>query len=397
MPIILQSGASGGSCDLLVSDILACVSQDVRQVLSNSGTPAGDLALLIDYTNRISLEVLRFSRWKFLQSAPQLFVTLPGVTDYFVGVGSAPYGTANTELAISNIQSIKRDMVFNRSANKPLAKTDDPPLSISLQLPQRPLFWRNDVSSPYVLNVYPPPDANSEQTDVTPTGPIATNSVGGALLPRVYYVQTTFLDSTGGESLPSVESVYVVPAGQLLTLRSPALEIGGASGVLSVTCSDNTVINRWNAYISQGTPGVETLQATNTLGTDWTEPVTGVTTTGASTPSQYSLAPLGGYVVEFRYFQSRTPLIAPNQCVQVPGDYRDVMCAGVNWLAYKYLKKDDEAQIWKSVFERGKIEMIKDANLFPRDGEFIHPDPMAVHRSINTGIGLDSGQETSIA
>jgi hypothetical protein len=73
------------------------------------------------------------------------------------------------------------------------------------------------------------------------------------------------------------------------------------------------------------------------------------------------------------------------------------MCAGVNWLAYKYLKKDDEAQVWQQVYARGLIEMVKDSNLFPRDGEFIHPDPFATTKgNINTGVGLDSNMETSI-
>ena len=44
----------------------------------------------------------------------------------------------------------------------------------------------------------------------------------------------------------------------------------------------------------------------------------------------------------------------------------------------------------------GKVQMIKDANLFPRGEEYIRPDASTLVRQTTTGIGLDSGLETSL-
>jgi hypothetical protein len=41
------------------------------------------------------------------------------------------------------------------------------------------------------------------------------------------------------------------------------------------------------------------------------------------------------------------------------------------------LKKSDEAAIWKGEYEAGKREMIRDANLFPRE-DFVRPDYVAI-------------------
>lgn len=390
---------------------MECVSQDVRRVLNpNQGqTQIADSSLLLDYVNRISLQMLRFSRWQFLLSAPQAFVTVPGQTDYWYGpTGSAPLGTVDTGLNLSDVSVIKRDMVYVRGTSYPpqLSPTADPPTTVSLILPSRPLFWRNDVSTPGILNVYPPSDQNAFQQPPNPNGPIATFSAGGSLPLRTYYVKTTLYDSAGGESVTSLENLFVVPAGQLITIKSPVISLAGTSPMLSATCANGVVINHWNVYaagitgaqdLAQPSNNSETLQASNiAIGTDWTEPTSGLTTTGRNAPGTPTLSLLGGYIIEFRYYQQRAVVTAPDQILQVPDQYKDILCAGVNWLAYKYLKKDDEAQIWMQVYQRGLTEMVKDANLWPRDGEFIRPDPRAVTRSINTGVGLDSGMETSI-
>ena len=399
MPIIFQSGSSstGNGETTTVQQILNCTSQDVRQVLNpNTGvTQVGDTTLLTDYINRISLELLRFSRWTFLESAPQVFITQQGVTDYYIGAGGQPIGTANTALSLSDVQFIKEDAVYNRSTNKVLFRTDNPPLSYNLQLAQRPLLWRYDPTTPDTLNIYPIPDGNSQQRNIIPGGPVLTFAPGGSLPQRTYYLKSAFQDSLGGIGLPSVENSITIPANNLLTFHSPILEIEGCSGITSVTTSQQVTIASWNVYASAAT-NTETLQSSAiAIGTDWTEPTSGLVNTGAAPLGSSTLALLGGYLIEFRYFQARQPLVNLSDLLQIPDVYRDVVCAGVNWLAYKYLKKDDEAQIWKSVYDRGKIEMVKDKNLFPRE-DFVHPDPASIVRAWRNGVGLDSGIETSI-
>lgn len=117
-----------------------------------------------------------------------------------------------------------------------------------------------------------------------------------------------------------------------------------------------------------------------------------------ATPTLLNIYPPSdkAYTIDFRYYKIRVQLTADNQILQIPDDYKDVVCAGVNWLAAKYLDRMEDAQHWFSVYQAGKTQMIKDANLFPRDGEFVRPDAASTIRSTVTGIGLDSGQETSI-
>ncbi len=242
-----------------VQDIVDCTSQDIRKQLAASGADAN---IILDYTNRTSLDILRFSRWKFLLSGVLTFNTVVGEDAYFVGTGSVPAGSTDTTLGLSDILTIKQDSVMDRTNFRRLMRTDEAPLGSSFSQNAKPKLYRNDISTPSIVNIYPPAD--------------------------------------------------------------------------------------------------------------------------------------GVYAIEFRYFKIRQQLTALNQILQVPDDYKDIVCAGVNWLAAKYLSKDADAAHWFQVYQAGKTAMVKDANLFPRDGEFIRPDTTAVIRSTSTGLGLDSGLETSL-
>lgn len=386
MPIVSSSGLTTTTT---VQQIVNCVSQDVRAVLQNVSP---DLAILVDYTNRITNELLRFSRWRFLQSAPQIFLTTPGITDYFIGTGTAPAGTVNTNLGLSDVFTIRQGEFIDRSNFKRLGKTDRPPIGQVFTVPGRPKLWRNDVSTPNVINIYPPPNQNTFQ--FVPNAAITSSATGGALGIRTYYITLTFSDNVNGESTASIEQVITVPANMLVTITSPVLPV--TTDATTLLTATGPLIGTYNVYAST-TAGGERLQAaTIALGTNWTEPSTGLTTTGRVAPATNTLATLGGYIMEFNYFQNRLVLTDPSQVIQIPDTYKDVVCAGVNWLAFKYLEMDDNANIWRQVFEAGKTQMVKDAQLFPRGEEFIRPDATAVTYQTTTGIGLDSGLETSI-
>lgn len=99
---------------------------------------------------------------------------------------------------------------------------------------------------------------------------------GGSQGARTYYVQYTYVASSvntyAGQTLPSVEQTISVPANQLLYVTSPAAANGLAS---------------YNLYIS-ATQGGENLQTSGTnitIGIDWTEPVGGLSTGGATPPT----------------------------------------------------------------------------------------------------------------
>src|SRR5216684_3067789 len=99
MPIIVNTTSSTG----LVS---GCVPNlpTAQQVVNSVSTDllqriAPEDPVLLDYINRVQLQLLRVSRWKFLQSSPQRFVTRAERSDYWIGpVGSGPLDVVDTGL-----------------------------------------------------------------------------------------------------------------------------------------------------------------------------------------------------------------------------------------------------------------------------------------------------------
>lgn len=342
MPVIQQGNTT--SFTTTVQDIMDAVSQDTRGVLSSASTPT--LTILLDYVNRVSLQLLRFSRWTFLLSPTYKFVTQTGITDYWIGtVGGSPTdfdpnGSVDTQLNLTNIGQIKRDAVYDRSNSVRLARTDQPPLGQVFELNAHPKMFRNDTQTPNVINIYPPPDYGSKwtYTSVTRSANIAT----------------------------------------LTTTATNDFQVNEFNNLVWVQGdSDASFVGFWPILSANG----QTI-------TFWNP--------GSNTTSSSGGTASSGYTIEFRYYQARVQITGPSQILQIPDIYTDIVTAGVNWLAFKYLQKDDDAQVWQQVYELGKREMVKDANLFPRAEEYIRPDSLAIIQQTTTGIGLDSGLESSI-
>lgn len=361
-------------------NILDAVRQDLEFAPTNTNT-------LLDYTDRVHQILLRMSRWKFLESAPQHFITEKDQTDYWVGAtGTNPSGTVDTGLNLTDFDIVKRGSMFDRSNFRELQVTDEAPLLLRLGFqddrsrPGRPATWRNAPDTPNVINIYPAPD-NQNTYQPVPNGPYATSAAGGALAARTYYMTLTFVDSAGNESSPSDETSQFIPANSLVTVKSPAAEVVSAAAGISYS--------KYNVYVST-TSGSETKQNTNpiTIGTDWTEPNTGLIS-GASQPGTNAITAMGGYVVEFRYYKTRIAITATNTVLQIPDYYKDVVVAGVNWMTAQFLKRDTEAAIFKGLFGEGIISMYRDKNLFPRGHEFIGPDSASVTRNLPSIESLD--------
>src|SRR5437867_12353517 len=97
-----------------VQQIMDRVAQDVRQTLDSNTAPGS--TTLLDYCNRVSLEMLRTSRWLFLLSPVKQFVTQEGVSNYWIGAsGSAPAGSFDTGLNLTDLRLIKPKSVLDRS------------------------------------------------------------------------------------------------------------------------------------------------------------------------------------------------------------------------------------------------------------------------------------------
>lgn len=363
--------------------IMNATSQDVRNQLSGINAP--DNVVILDYVNRVSLEMLQLSKWIFLLSTPQQFVTQLGVSSYWIGpTGTGPSNAYDTGLNLSDVRNIKPKSVLDRSNFRKLGQADEQPLAAKLGYPDatmrpgRPALWRQDETTPNVLNIYPAAD-NQNTYSPQPISPICTTTPGGALANRIYFVTVTFIDSFGSESTAPFPTEIFVPAGRLLVVNGPVEPlIAGTTGVQ---------YNRYNVYASsaganetveisgQNTTQQATLIATSST---WTEPTSGLTTIGPPPPGTNSVEPITGYIIEFRYYRQRAQLTLASQVIQIPDDYRHVVIAGTNAYVFQYLFRAPESQRWYQLYQDGIAKIIRDINFMSKGGEYISPDGASV-------------------
>lgn len=113
-----------------------------------------------------------------------------------------------------------------------------------------------------------------------PSAPVLSQVAGGALAARTEYVTITYT-TADGETTASVEASLAISVNNLLSVASPV----GATGVTG-----------WNVY-SSTTSGKETKQNVSAIpiGTDWTEPTTGLVTSGPVAPIVNTASPSSTY------------------------------------------------------------------------------------------------------
>jgi len=395
MPVLLPStGPRLFAATTTAQNIMSATSQDVRNQISAVTTP--DSNVLLDYVNRVSLDMLKVSKWWFLLSPTQQFITQTGVTNYWVGpIGSNPAGTYDTGLNLTDFRYVKPKSVVDRTNFRPLGQINEQPLSSKIsysdgtQRPGRPSVYRQDEATPNVLNIYPAPDNQALYTP-QPEPPICTVTPGGALSNRIYFVTTTFVDSLGGESTAPVVTEIFVPANMLLVVNPPIEPVGAsATGI---------AYNRYNVYaasagtseITEITSNSTTLQASNIFNNaTWTEPTSGLTTNGTNPPSTNGVEPIEGYIIEFRYFRQIAQITSPGQFVQVPDDYKHVMIAGVNSLAFQFLFRAAEAQAWEGRYQQGLQKIVRDLNFMSKTGDYFGPDAASIGGFLPTVETID--------
>lgn len=357
------------------SAIITGTSQDVRSTL---GTTGGDQTILLDYVDRIHREILRRSRWQFLLSQPQRFITLKGVTDYWIGAtGTNPTTAYDTGLNLSDVRYIADSTVQDLSNNRELNRIYKQPNMLALadesgllRLDQ-PREWRHDYTTPFVLQLYPAADNQNDFRPVPPP-PVCVTTTGGALAARTYFMTLTLVDSAGNESIASKETEIYVPANKLVKVLQPNLGYTASAA--------GQQYNSYKVYANT-TSGQECVQNSGTAlatSTTWTEATSGLETGTATAPTNNALEPLDGYVIEFRYYQTITAISATSTVLQVPDDYKDVVINGVNWRAFEFLGRQTEAQLWYKLYQEGQIQILRDLNLAPKGADFVHPDPAAL-------------------
>lgn len=118
---------------------------------------------------------------------------------------------------------------------------------------------------------------------LTPTMTALGSSAGGSLAATTYFAKITGVGSSG-ETLPSSEASYAVPANSVLTVASPISSPG---------------IDHYNVYVSTST-GTETKQNASpiALGASWTMPTTGLIAGAAMPTANTTVGPITapGYV-----------------------------------------------------------------------------------------------------
>jgi len=368
MPIILSSPGGGSSgATYTAQDIISGASQDLRSQLGTNST------ILLDYVDRIHKEILRYSRWQFLLSDIQQFITEPGVTDYWIGAtGSNPQGSVDTLLNLTDVFRIKEDSILDRSNNQPLFRTAfRPPNLTTFEFPDgqsRQLRPTNFAHENYsgTLQLFPAPN-NQNTYQPSPESPICITTSGGALAARTYYVRYTIVDSAGNESDASANPTTIyIPASKLLVVKSPKFPITSARGVSYA---------KYKVYASAtlGSECVQNSGASINSGTDFTEPVGGLATGTAAYPSVNNLTKMDGYLIEFRYYKQRLKITSGATTLLVPDDYKDILIAGVNWLGYLFLKLYADAKMWSEIYQMGIREMIRDKNNWDEEN-FLKPD-----------------------
>jgi len=98
-------------------------------------------------------------------------------------------------------------------------------------------------------------------------------------------------------------------------------------------------------------------------------------------PQTSTIQPLNAYVIQFRYYRMRNPIVNPTDVLQIPYMYKDIVIAGVNYLANLYMNRNDGVQpsaksnIWKRDFEQGLAQIRRDLRINYRKTDFISPDP----------------------
>ncbi len=124
-----------------------------------------------------------------------------------------------------------------------------------------PLWQQNEVDRISQVGPGVAPTVTPIDGPLPPTMPVLSSTAGGNLPARTAWVVMAYTLASG-TTVASVEASIALAANTLLVVQTPGAQ-AGATG--------------WNVYVSESQSGQEVLQASSlAIGTNWTEPVSGL-------------------------------------------------------------------------------------------------------------------------
>lgn len=265
----------------------------VNAAIQDSQNQTTNRTALYDYTDRVHQRILRESKWRFLLSDPQVFVTMPGVGSYTLVSGTPPAGAFPTNNQLTNFLNIAPGSVFNLSTWTKLEEDDDAETTLNYIINRDgslrygyPRTYSNSIANPGTITLKPVPDDQNLYYPI-PETPFVTYVQGGSLPERIYWGVVTFQDNFQGESTQcAIPFTIAIPAGYLLQVTSPNPAMGGISG-------NQAIYGWWNVYVGavQNNYNRQNVAPIN-IGTNWTEGVLGINTGTLAVPSMTPLPPI---------------------------------------------------------------------------------------------------------
>lgn len=208
-----------------------------------------------------------------------------------------------------------------------------------------------------------PPAANNTALSITNTGFLETTTFSGPVLPTFWAIS----DTSG-----NWWEVTTNGSGQLITVSIP--QTPATTNVYSaIYLTDTSNISTWKITVTTGGQ----LQSTV-----FTTPPTTAAFNGVP-PQKTTIQPLAAYVIQFRYYMTRNKIANPTDVLQIPYAYKDIVIAGVNYLASMYIdiaaNREPSAKTltWKRDFDQGLSQIRRDIRINFRKTDFISPDTVS--------------------
>jgi len=213
-------------------------------------------------------------------------------------------------------------------------------------------------------NVALSPSNNNTILAINASGQLITTKLAAPVLPAFW----ALVDSNNAWWAVITNAT----TGMLQTVSVP-VNANTTSAYSAIYLTDTSNISTWKLTVTTGGQLVSTLYST---------PPTTAAFNGQP-PTVASIQPLNAYVIQFRYYKARNVIANPTDVLQIPYQYKDIVIAGVNYLANMYMDlaanaaRSEKTAQWKRDFEAGLAQIRRDLRVSYRKTDFIGPDTMS--------------------